>query len=175
MIWHSGAASGYTASIILLPEKARAVIALENVFGPFQENQLLATAFGLADMVYGEAPEESGGDLTYPLVLAALGLLCVLVLALAAWSVRRLVRGRGARGPVRSGRTAIGFAGWLAGCAVVLYGLGIYLPAVADGMRLSQIPLWFPDVALLVYVTLGATVVLLVLRTAVMLRALRAT
>lgn len=47
LIWHGGAAPGYQADILLLPGSDRAVVLLQNSYGPFQEDALLATAFGL--------------------------------------------------------------------------------------------------------------------------------
>jgi CubicO group peptidase (beta-lactamase class C family) len=159
MVWHSGAAPGYQAGIILLPEQDRAVVVLQNVYGSFQESQLLDTSWGLASLLSGAEPERHGVDPLYVVVLVVLGLVC-LVLAAALlgslWRARRPTAARSRR------RVALGLAGWLVGMAVVGAGL-LALPAYF-GVTLGQVPLWAPDVAVLLYVALVLVLLLAVCR-----------
>jgi len=165
MVWHSGAAPGYQAGLILLPAQDRAVVVLMNVYGSFQESQLLDTSWGLASMLSGAEPEQHGVEPAYPAVLSVLGLVCLILLAAVTrslWRVARPLSGRSRR------RVALGLLGWLVGSCVVGVGL-LALPAYF-GVGLSQVGLWAPDVAALLDIGLALTLVLAMCRVAVAVR-----
>lgn len=168
MIWHSGAAPGYQASIVILPERDRAIVVLQNVYGNFQETQLLDTSWGLASLTYDVEPEIHNLDSLYVVVLSVIGIVCLLLLVLALYSVRRLVGPGAARAKMGRRRTGTRLAAWLLGLALVAAGL-FYLP-VYFGVSMGQIPLWAPDIAALVYASLALSVVLVLLRIAVFAR-----
>ena len=44
MVWHGGAAPGYQAAIVLLPEREQAVVMLQNAYGPFHDTRLMDSA-----------------------------------------------------------------------------------------------------------------------------------
>ncbi|MFI7071231.1 serine hydrolase domain-containing protein [Micromonospora sediminicola] len=145
MVWHAGAAPGYQAGLVLLPEQGRAVVVLQNVYGNFQETRLLDTAWGLASLLAGAEPEPHGGEPSYLTILSALGAVCLALVAILAVSLRRLAR---PPGPVWSRRRAVvGLAGWLVG--LVLVGGGLLALPAAFGVTLGQVQLWAPDIAAL--------------------------
>ncbi len=94
MVWHGGVAPGYQAMLTLLPARDQAIIVLQNAYGVFQESRLLDTAFGLVSLLYGAAPTTSRGDGVYPAAFAALGGLCLLLVALIGWSRWRFTYSR---------------------------------------------------------------------------------
>lgn len=168
MTWHAGAAPGYQASIVLLPEQDRAVVVLQNAYGSFQGPQLLDTAWGLATLLSGGEPELHPVDPLYVVVLAGLGAVCLALLGLIGWSARRSVR----PGPTGSRRRALlGLAAWLAGTAVVATALA-YLPG-SFGVTMGQISLWAPDIAALVYTGLVLSGLLALARVVVTIRGQR--
>ena len=170
MVWHGGAAPGYQAMTVLLPEQDRAIVVLQNAYGQFQEPRLLETAFGLAALMYGDDPETSPAGIAYPATLGGLGLLCALLLVLVGRSVWVLVRPR-TRAPRTRRRVGVALAAWLVGTTAVLYVFAVYLPA-SLGVGLGQIGLWAPDVGWLVDTLLVLAAALLVLRVAVGARAM---
>ena len=162
MVWHAGAAPGFQAAIVLLPEQDRAVVVLQNVYGSFQESQLLDTAWGLASLLSGAEPELHGPDRLYWVVLTVLGAVCLGLLAALVGTARRLVR-RTAAGSRR--RALAGLGAWLGGLtatAALLLGLPAYF-----GVALGQVVLWAPDVAALLVAGLVLVVVVGVGRVAV--------
>lgn len=165
MVWHGGAAPGYQAAIVLLPERDQAVVVLQNAYSPFQDARLLDTAWGLAALLVGAEPEQHGTDPTYPALLAGLGLVTSALLVLAVGSAVRLVRGPRVRTPRRR----------LAGLAGSLLALGLLagvlaaLPGLA-GVTLGQLGLWAPDVSWLVHGGLVLCAVLAALRVLVAAR-----
>ncbi|NKY53513.1 serine hydrolase domain-containing protein [Nocardia vermiculata] len=168
MVWHGGAVPGFWAQIILLPEHA--VVLLANSYGPLHEPKLLNIGFGLAELSLGRQPPESPSTYTYPVVLGAMLAMVVILLGLIVHGVRLLI-GRRPATPSRV-RTGAVLAGWVLVLGGVLYGFGRILPT-RSGVELYQLGLWAPDVAALVFATLIAAGVLLVLRVVIGLRALR--
>lgn len=118
----------------------------------------------------GRQPPESPSTYTYPVVLGALLAMVVILLGLIVHGVRLLI-GRRPATPSRV-RTGAVLAGWVLVLGGVLYGFGRILPT-RSGVELSQLGLWAPDVAALVFVTLIAAGLLLVLRVVIGLRAFR--
>lgn len=167
IVWHGGAAPGYQAALLLLPEQDRAVVVLQNVYGVFADRALLDTAFGVAALVAGEEPERTGSGPAYPTALAALAGLLVLTLALLVRSVRRLRRGH--RRPLRTARIVLSGGVWLTVLGAASYALGVWLPSAA-GVGLEQVVLWAPDVAWLLWAVLGAAALLGAARVAVVIR-----
>lgn len=170
IVWHGGAAPGYFAQVILLPEQKRAVVLLANSYSPLHESRYLHTGFGLARLLATgtPAPDDSAGRV-YPAALTALALCLALLLALNVRTLRLITR-RPADGPLWR-PIALGLARVLV-AAGVLYGLGSMLPA-SQGTTLPQMVLWTPDLAWLVYGILLLTATLLLARTVLAVRTVR--
>ncbi len=163
MVWHGGAAPGYSAQVILLPEQA--IVFTANAYGPFQESALLEIGFGLAERALGLSPSEPVVDHTYRTILAALVAVTMVGLGAVVRAIRLLLR------PIASSRWAIAanLVVWLLVLGAILIGFGLVLPARAE-IELSQLFLWAPDVAALVFVILGLVALLLPLRIAIAAR-----
>ncbi|MGS2810535.1 serine hydrolase domain-containing protein [Nocardia sp. MW-W600-9] len=163
MVWHGGAAPGYSAQVIVLPEQA--IVFTANVYGTFQESALLEIGFGLAERALGLAPSAPSADHTYRAILAALVALLVAGIAAVVRALWLLAR------PIASSRRRIAanLAVWLLVPGAVLVGFGIVLPMRA-GIGLSQLFLWTPDIATLVFAILGLAALLTALRIAVAAR-----
>lgn len=155
MVWHGGAAPGYSSAIVLLPERDLAVVVLENAYGPFQETALLDTAFGVAALLAGGEPEGASADPAYPIALVALGLLVLALLAALVVSVRS----RPSTGRVIASLVVL---------AVVGAGL-LALPRLA-GVTLGQLGLWAPDLSWLVHAALVLVALVALVRVGVRLR-----
>ncbi|MBF6180118.1 serine hydrolase domain-containing protein [Nocardia otitidiscaviarum] len=167
MIWHGGSSPGFFAQVILLPERERAVVLLTNVSSPVHETQLLDTGFGLAQLVSGAAATPRAPDRAYAFMLGVLVALLAVLITASGLTARALTR------PVRRDgrwRLALATAVWLTVVPALLYGLALALPE-RMGVRLGQLALWVPDIAWLVYGVLGTATLLLVLRLAVVARA----
>jgi hypothetical protein len=167
MIWHAGAAPGYQAAILLLPQRGQAVVVLQNAYGPFHDAPLLDTARGIASLLAGSTPEHHDVDPVYPAVLAGLGLVTALLFAFTIGTAIRLFRGP-KPGPRR--RRLIGLGLTLLTLGAVAFALAS-LPGFA-GVSRGQLALWAPDLSWLVHAGLTLAVVLAVLR---ILTAARAT
>lgn len=159
MVWHGGAAPGYQAAVVLLPEQQLAVVVLQNAYGPFQEPALLDTAWGLASMLSGTDPELHEVDPAYGWLLGALGAVC---LGLLVVLVSTLHRARRAIAPRSSRRAAAVLGGWLLGL-VTLGGALLAIPGYF-GVGLGQVVLWAPDLAVLLYAGLALAVAVAVTR-----------
>ncbi|QBS44849.1 serine hydrolase [Nocardia sp. CS682] len=168
MIWHGGAAPGYWAQIILLPEQA--IVLLVNSYGTLHEPKLLNVGFGLAALSIGHAPPEIPSGQSYTAILGALAALIVILIGLIGHGIRRLVHPK-TPAPKRW-RSCIALAAWILAPGAILYGLAAALPA-RMGITLPQLMLWTPDIAGLIYLTLAATTMLLLIRLAHGIRALR--
>ncbi|WFE44101.1 serine hydrolase domain-containing protein [Verrucosispora sp. WMMD1129] len=164
MVWHSGAAPGYQAGIVVLPEQDRAVVVLQNAYGSFQENQLLDTSWGLASILSGAVPETHGNEPSYAALLSGLSLVCLLLLTAVAGSLWRVAR------PVAAGsrRRLLGLVAWLV--ALLLVGAGLLALPSYFGVTLGQVSLWAPDLAALLGAGLLLVAVLLLARAAVTVR-----
>ncbi|MBL1076764.1 beta-lactamase family protein [Nocardia sp. 2] len=159
MIWHGGAAPGYMAQVILLPD--RAVVLMLNAYGTFQEPRLLDIGFGLAAATLGLDPPSDPADHTYAAILGALGAGAVLLIA---FSVRTIVVLRRPSPEDSAWYRLVARAGVpLLLLAALLYLLGVTLPA-SYGVELPQLLLWAPDIAVLTYLVLVLAAVLMLLR-----------
>lgn len=167
MIWHAGAAPGYQAAILLLPQRGQAVVVLQNAYGPFHDALLLDTARGIASLLADSTPEHHDVDPVYPAALAGLGLVTALLFAFTIGTAIRLFRGPK---PGSRKRRLIGLALTLLTLGAVAFAL-VSLPGFA-GVTRGQLALWAPDLSWLVHAGLALAVVLAVLR---ILTAVRAT
>ncbi|MEV0335610.1 serine hydrolase domain-containing protein [Nocardia sp. NPDC050717] len=159
MVWHGGAAPGYSTQVILLPDHA--VVLTVNAYGTLQEPRLLDIGFGLAATSLGVAAPATEADHTYPMILTALSALAALLVGLAARTLWLLTR----PGSPSSGRVRLAaqLAAWLLPLALLVYLLGVAAPAHL-GVELPHVVLWAPDIAGLGYAIAAAAAVLAVLR-----------
>ncbi|MFI1239861.1 serine hydrolase domain-containing protein [Nocardia salmonicida] len=164
MVWHGGAAPGYSAHVILLPDHA--VVFTANAYGKFQESALLDIGFGIAARTLGHDSAVAPVERSYQAILIGLGALVAVGIAAVVRGVRLLAHPRA----VSRRRAAANFAIWLLVIGGVLAGLGIALPTVA-GVELTQLVLWAPDIAGLVFTILALGALVLPLRLAVALSA----
>ncbi|WP_167659997.1 serine hydrolase domain-containing protein [Nocardia mangyaensis] len=165
MVWHGGAAPGYFAQVILLPEHA--IVFTANTYGAFTEHALLDIGFQLAARSLDLETPIPPTEYTYPAILAALLALTVLGIAALIRSIRLLIH------PITESRrrALVNLLAWLFALGTVLIGFGIALPR-SLGVELTQLTLWAPDVAGLVFTILAVATVLLLLRSALGVRAL---
>lgn len=163
MVWHGGAAPGYSAHVILLPDHA--VVFTANAYGKFQESALLGIGFGIATRTLGLESAVTPDEYSYPAILIGFGALVAIGIAAVVRGIRLLAH------PVAASRRRAGanFAIWLLVVGGVLAGLGIALPTAA-GIELSQLVLWAPDIAGLVFTALVLGALILPLRLAVAVR-----
>ncbi|MDA0563600.1 beta-lactamase family protein [Streptomonospora sp. S1-112] len=170
-VWHGGAVSGYQAMVVLLPERERGLVLVQNAHGYFQDGALLATGLGAARVLAGGEPAPAGNGLGYPALLAGL---CAVIITVAVLSLRTAVRILTRRPvPARPARAAAETALWLAGCAVVGGAAVVGLPAAA-GVDLGDLLLWTPDVGCLLLGIAAACAVLGAVRVAAAVAAARA-
>ncbi|PSL02377.1 CubicO group peptidase (beta-lactamase class C family) [Haloactinopolyspora alba] len=153
-VWHLGAAPGYQAGVVLLPEKELGIVVLQNVYGFFQDSELAAAQLGAARILAGGDPAERSGGAAYPALLAGLTVLVAALAALTGWSLWRPRRDRHARSRARLAITTVS---WCVSCAAVAFAAGVLLPW-SVGTDLGVMPLYAPDVAwLLVAVVITAS------------------
>ncbi|MCE0538215.1 beta-lactamase family protein [Kineosporia rhizophila] len=150
MVWHGGAAPGFQAGVLLLPQRNQAVVLLQNAYSPFRDAQLMDTSMGIASLLAGAEPQVHGPDPLYRVLLAVLS---VLALVLGAVIVRLLLR----RNHPRS-RSMI----W-SGAAVTTLAVGLLALPGQLGVTRSQVFLWAPDVSVLLHLCLGLLAVVAVL------------
>ncbi|MBB4935263.1 CubicO group peptidase (beta-lactamase class C family) [Lipingzhangella halophila] len=146
-VYHFGATPGHSALVIMLPERERAVVVLQNAYSLLQDAQLLeGVGLGMAALLAeGDPPERPGASLLYP---AAVWGATAAALALAAGTVlgvrMNLARRLAARPRPRLGGTlawaliggaAVATAGWL-------------LLSVGPHMAMT----WLPDITVAVLV-----------------------
>ncbi|WP_047869901.1 serine hydrolase [Nocardiopsis sp. RV163] len=148
IVFHGGSTPGYAAIVVVLPERERAVVVLQNTYDMLRDNGIQAVGFGLAHMLAGgDSPSSPGAD---PLYLVSVWAPTAGAAALGAGAVAA-VRVR------RPRRWASAL--WSA--------LGIVAVAAAAGVAASHGPrpalTWLPDVtaATLAAGALGAAVVVL--------------
>jgi CubicO group peptidase (beta-lactamase class C family) len=145
-VWHGGAAPGYQAMIVLLPEAGRGIVVLQNLYGYFQDAELAAAGLGAARILAGGEPRSVSADATYPVLLGVLATTLAAMTAATAWSVARMFRPR----QERRGRRRI----LLGGAAGVLVGLtlawlaGLAVPGSVDAEP-ELIRLVAPDISAL--------------------------
>ncbi|MDN3242771.1 serine hydrolase domain-containing protein [Glycomyces tritici] len=147
-VWHTGAAPGFSAGVLLLPELGRALVVAQNRYGHFEEGVLIGAMLGAVRILAGGAAEELAVDPLYVGLLAGLSLLVVAAVVFAVWSVVRVVKRAGsARGGVR---VVAGAVCWVLAAAVVAYVSWVVVPGLAPSRVLFF--LLAPDVAWLLTV-----------------------
>ncbi|WP_328659855.1 serine hydrolase domain-containing protein [Nocardia salmonicida] len=162
MVWHGGAAPGYAAHVILLPDHA--VVVTANAYGKFQEAALLDIGFGIAARTLGHESAVAPVERSYQAILIGLGASVAIGIAAVVRGIQLLVHPKA----VSRQRAAANFTLWLLVIGGVLAGLGIALPTAA-GVELTQLVLWAPDIAGLVFTILAIGALVLPLRLAVAL------
>lgn len=155
-VWHTGAAPGFSAGVLMLPELDRALVVAQNRYGHFEEGPLIGSMLGAARILAGGEADPVGVDPFYPGALAVLSVLLVAALALTVWSLVRL--GKGPKPAGRKGLVLAGAACWVLVAAVVAYVSWVVVPGLAPSRALYF--LLAPDVAWLL-VGLGAAALLL--------------
>ncbi|MFI6578315.1 serine hydrolase domain-containing protein [Nocardiopsis sp. NPDC050513] len=146
IVFHGGAAPGHAAMVVLLPERDRAVVVLQNTYDVLGDEQIQAVAFGLAHLVAGgDRPRNPGPNAT-DLAVVGGSTAFALVMVVGAVLAGRAVRAR--RGDVAA--ALVWGAAGTAGVAAAVWLL------VALGPRFAL--LWVPDatVAVLVAGVCGA-------------------
>ncbi|WP_262391256.1 beta-lactamase family protein [Nocardiopsis sp. CNR-923] len=158
IVFHGGATPGHAAMVVLLPERDRAVVLLQNTYDLLRDDQIQAVAFGLAHLVAGgdrpRGPGPSVADLAVVWGSTAFALVMVVGVVLAGLAVR--ARRGGVAATVvwgAAGAAAVAAAVWL------LVGLG---PRSAL--------LWLPDAAVAVLVAGVCGALVLVLRVSAAVR-----
>ncbi|PDP84491.1 serine hydrolase [Glycomyces fuscus] len=148
IVFHGGSTPGYVAIVVVLPERERAVVVLQNTYDMLRDGGLQAVAFGLAHLVAGgDSPSSPGTD---PLYLASVWTPTAAAAALGA----------GAVAAVRARRPRPWATGLWSAPALVAAGAAVWLTA-SHGLRPALT--WVPDVtvAVLAAGVLGAAVVAL--------------
>ncbi|MBX9388807.1 beta-lactamase family protein, partial [Streptomonospora halotolerans] len=112
-VWHGGAVSGYHAIVVLLPERERGLVLVQNAHGPFQDDLVVGTGLGAARILAGGEPAPDRGGAGYPALLAGLGAVAAAALVLGVRDAARMWTGRVR--PAAPARAAAGAALWLAG------------------------------------------------------------
>jgi CubicO group peptidase (beta-lactamase class C family) len=126
-VWHTGAAPGYSAGVLLLPELGRAVVVVQNSYGHFQESDLIGTMLGAVRMLAGGVPAEPESDPLYPSLLIGLCALLLAAILVIATTFRRIDKGR-TRKPVL---TVAGAALWTLAALAVAYAAFVLAPGLA--------------------------------------------
>ncbi|SDL20017.1 CubicO group peptidase, beta-lactamase class C family [Glycomyces sambucus] len=160
-VWHTGAAPGFAAGVILLPEHGKALVVAQNRYAHFEGDALIGTMLGAARLLAGGEPDPIETGPLYPALLIGLG---VLVLAALAAVVLTLVRIRRSRKPLRRKWTgAAGIAAWWALAALVAYTAWDLVPGLAPSATLFR--LFAPDIAWLLTALAAAALLLAAART----------
>ncbi|WP_419992508.1 serine hydrolase domain-containing protein [Streptomyces boninensis] len=141
-VWHGGAAPGYQAMVVLLPDKDRAVVLTQNIYGYFQENEFVSAGLGAARILAGGQPKDQGEDPLYATLLAALTAIAVAVTVATGWAAFRTLRP--APRPVRRLRTAVATAAWAVLGLGLAYAAWFAVPESLGGSR-RLIRLFTPD------------------------------
>jgi CubicO group peptidase (beta-lactamase class C family) len=173
VVWHAGAAPGYFAHLVLIPDSGLGVIVLANSYSLALDGALAAAAFNTAQLLHGNDVRTATTDAT--LTWARTGLVAVVALLTAA-VVRSLIhavrpRRRTPHGRVRIGAVALA---WVAGCTALAILAATVLPATMGG-NLDQALLWAPDIGWTIVAVVALTGTLAAARIGVAARALMAT
>jgi CubicO group peptidase (beta-lactamase class C family) len=148
IVFHGGATPGHAAMVVVLPERERAVVVLQNTYGLLRDGGIQAVAFGLAHLVAGgDSPSSPGAE---PLYLASVWTPTAAAAALGA----------GAVAAARVRRPRPWATGLWSALGLVAAGAAVWL-AASHGLRPALT--WMPDVtvAVLAAGVLGAAVVAL--------------
>ncbi|MCH7230346.1 beta-lactamase family protein [Glycomyces sp. L485] len=146
-VWHTGAAPGYLAGVILLPEIDRAVVMVQNLYGFFQDGALVGAMLNAARVLAGGEAAVPASDPTYPAILAVLLALLSAAALVLVWTLRRIRRGGWRSAPRR--RVAAGMACWTIGGLAVAYAAGVAVPGLFPNR--SLLVLLLPDMGWSLY------------------------
>lgn len=141
-LWHSGAAPGYAAMLLLLPERDLALVMQQNSHGLLHDTASMDVLFGASALLAGAPePEPAPSRTVYLLAVAGTTALAAVFLATAVAASAALLRTRAgaARTPGRAAtalRVALGLLPVVAGAVLV--------SATGVGGALA----WTPDIAL---------------------------
>ncbi|HEX2143303.1 MAG TPA: serine hydrolase domain-containing protein [Glycomyces sp.] len=155
-VWHTGAAPGFAAGVLLLPELDRALVVMQNRYGHFEEGPLIGAMLGATRILAGGEGPEFGVDPLYSGLLTGLSLLIVAALVFLVWTFVRI-----AHGPKPSRRKAWVLTGsgcWVASALAIAYVSWVAVPGLAPSR--TAFFLLAPDVAWLL-VGLGVAALLL--------------
>lgn len=158
-VWHTGAAPGYFAAVVLLPELGRAVVMAQNAYGHFQDGALVGTALGAARIAAGGEGYGLETDWVYPVALISVAVLLVAGVFLVVRTLRQL---RGGVEAASRWRVWAGTAGWAVAGVAVAYVAGVAVPAMAPSRTLYLA--MAPDLAWGLYVLAVVALVLAAVR-----------
>ncbi|MCC3763185.1 beta-lactamase family protein [Glycomyces sp. TRM65418] len=155
-VWHTGAAPGFAAGVLLLPELDRALVVAQNRYGHFEEGPLIGTMLGAVRMLAGGEAGATSGDPLYPVMLTVLSALVVGSVFLVVWTLARIRKGPK---PVkRKGLVIASAVCWALAALAVAYVGWVAVPGLAPSRAVFF--LFAPDAAWLLAVlgTLGLLV-----------------
>lgn len=153
--WHAGAVPGYYTYVAAIPSLDTAIVLTANRYGEIEADRIAAVGRNLTTSVTGGSTTELPASEASTVLSALAAIIAALVVGIGVRAVR-IVSGktppRTTRGAVVRGSIAVS-AGMAAAVAVLL-GL-----SASTGAKLSVAVRWAPDVAVLVWMLLGAIVV----------------
>jgi CubicO group peptidase (beta-lactamase class C family) len=156
IVWHGGAAPGFTSVVALLPELGLGVVILQNLYVLFQDADLVRTGLDAARVLAGEEVRGAVGGATYPAILVVLAAIQLVLLILIAWTVRGTLRSRSE--PPSRRRVIVLVVVWSISALGLAYAAGVAVPGSA-GTELRVMRLFAPDIGgLLTAITLTAIV-----------------
>lgn len=144
--WHGGSTPGFVAMLLVLPERERAVVVLQNGYDQLRDGEIQAVGFGLAHLLTGgDTPVEPRTGPRGPALVWGVTAVVPLSVAGAVAAAAHLRRGR-----ARQRWTAWAWCLFAASSVAATVALSVTI-----GVRAGL--LWFPEVALgiLVSGTLG--------------------
>ncbi|QSB05336.1 serine hydrolase domain-containing protein [Natronoglycomyces albus] len=139
--WHNGAVPGYTTFIAVMPEHDTAIVIMQNIFGHFQDVQLLQTSLNATRIAAGGEAGPDSGRATYASTLAILAVVLLGFATILAWSIRRLTR------PLSNNERRWLLYVWTIGWALVGSALTwaiLWFPTTM-GVRLAMVRMVAPD------------------------------
>jgi len=157
IVWHGGAAPGFTSVVALLPELGLAVVILQNIYVPFQDADLIRTGLDAARVLAGEDIRGEVGGGAYPMTLAVLIIIQFALVALVGWTVRESLRSRSR--PRGRRRVTVLVLVWILPALALAYAAGVAIPNSA-GTELRVMRLFAPDIGLLLTVIMVTAIVL---------------
>jgi hypothetical protein len=155
IVWHGGAAPGFTSVVALLPDLGLGVVILQNNYVLFQDADLVRTGLDTARVLAGEAIRDPAGGAAYPTTLAVLATIQFAVSLLRGWAVWATLRSQSK--PRSRRRVAVIVLVWTVPALALAYAAGVAVPNLA-GTELRVMRLFAPDIGLLLAaITVTAT------------------
>ncbi|MFF2779518.1 serine hydrolase domain-containing protein [Streptomyces sp. NPDC058052] len=96
-VWHTGATPGYSAVVVLLPDRDLALVLQQNLHGLLHDAAVMDVGFGAARMLAGGTAAESPSAMPYHATVWGLTVLALVLLAEVLHAYRLLRRGDGRR------------------------------------------------------------------------------